>query len=110
MTSPRLDGGAGQHLVALDRADAEAGEVVIAGRVHARHLRGLAADQRAAGLAAALGDRCDHRCGDVVVELPGRVIIEEEQWLGALDDEVVGAHRDEVDADAVVAAGLDRRA
>ena len=43
-----------------------------------------------------------------LVELPGRVIIEEEQRLGALDDEVVGAHRDEVDADAVVTPGFDR--
>ena len=45
----------------------------------------------------------------VVVELPASVIIEEEQRLGALDDEVVGAHRDQVDADAVVAAELDRQ-
>ena len=100
--------GAGQHLAALDRADAEAGEVVIALGIHAGHLRRLAADQRAAGLAAAFGDRRDHRLGDVVVELPGRVIIEEEQRLGALDDEIVGAHRDEVDADAVMTAALDR--
>ena len=30
------------------------------------------------------------------------IIIEEEERLGALDDEVVDAHRDEIDADAVV--------
>ena len=34
-------------------------------------------------------------------------IIEEEERLGALDDQIVGAHRDEVDADAVVAAAVD---
>ena len=43
------------------------------------------------------------------VELPGRVIIEEEQGFGALDDQVVGAHRDQVDSDPAVTAGLDRQ-
>ena len=104
----RRDARAGQHLVALDRADAEAGEVVVARRIHARHLGGLAADQRAAGLAAAFGDRRDDRRGNVIVELPGRVIIEEEQRLGALDDQVVDAHRDQIDADAVMPPGFDR--
>ena len=42
------------------------------------------------------------------VELAGGEIVEEEQRLGALHDEVVDAHRDEVDADRVVDAGLDR--
>ncbi|MDH6639266.1 UNVERIFIED_ORG: hypothetical protein M2438_004441 [Methylobacterium sp. SuP10 SLI 274] len=37
----------------------------------------------------------------------GGVIVEEEQRLGALDDDVVDAHRHEVDADRVVASGLD---
>ena len=40
-------------------------------------------------------------------ELPGGEIVEEEQRLGALDDDVVDAHRDEIDADRVVDAGLD---
>ena len=102
------DSRAGQHLVALDRADAEAGEIIVAGRVHARHFGGFAADQRAAGLPAALGDRRDDRRGDVIVELPGGIIIEEEQRLGALNDEIVGAHRDQIDADAVMTSGLDR--
>ena len=46
--------------------------------------------------------------GDPVVELAGGEIVEEEQRLGALHDQVVGAHRHEVDADGVVPAGLDR--
>ena len=45
----------------------------------------------------------------VAVELAGGEIVEEEQRLGALDDQVVGAHRDQVDADAVVPAELDRQ-
>ena len=47
------------------------------------------------------------RSAIAAVEPPGREIIEEEERLGALDDEVVGAHRDEVDADAVVAVEVD---
>ena len=41
------------------------------------------------------------------VERAGRKIIEEEQRLGALNDEVVDAHGDQVDADGGVQAGID---
>ncbi len=90
-------------------ADAEARQVVIAGGIHAGHLRGLAADQRSARLDAALDDALDHRLRHVDAELAGRVVVEEEQRLRALHDHVVHAHRDQVDADRVVAAGLDRQ-
>ena len=39
--------------------------------------------------------------------LAGGEVVEKEQRLGALHDEVVHAHGDEVDADGVVAAGVD---
>ena len=105
----RRDLVAGKLLAALDRADAEAREVVVAVGVHARHLGGLAADQRAAGLQAPLRDRGDDAHRDIAVELAGREIVEEEQRLGALHDQVVGAHRDEVDADAVMPPAVDRQ-
>ena len=41
------------------------------------------------------------------VERAGREIVEEEERLRALHDEVVHAHRDEVDADRAVLAALD---
>ena len=41
------------------------------------------------------------------VERAGGEIVEEEQRLGALHDEVVDAHGDQVDADRVEDAGLD---
>src|SRR5262249_7489233 len=41
------------------------------------------------------------------VEPAAREVVEEEQRLGALHDEVVDAHGDEVDADGVVPAGGD---
>ena len=49
------------------------------------------------------------RSATAVVELAGGEIIEEEERLGALDDQVVDAHRDEVDADPVVPVMVDRQ-
>ena len=46
------DRAAVERLAALDRADREAGEIVIARGIHAGHLRRLAADQRAADFSA----------------------------------------------------------
>src|SRR4029078_8349068 len=59
---------------ALDHADREAGEVILAGRVHARHLRRLPAEERAPRLLAALGDASDHGLGEIDVELAGREV------------------------------------
>jgi len=98
--------GAVDDAVLLDEADAESREVVVARRVHAGHLGRLAADQRAPRPQAALDDALDHALGHVDLELSGGVVVEEEHGLGALHDDVVRAHRDEVDADRVVAAGL----
>jgi hypothetical protein len=62
-------------------------------------LRGLPAEERAAGPAAAL-DHALHDRGDPRrLDLPRREVVEEEQRLGAGAGDVVGAHRDEVDPD-----------
>ena len=47
------------------------------------------------------------RAAAVDLEPAGGEIVEEEQRLGALADQVVDAHRDEVDADGVEPPGLD---
>ena len=49
----------------LHHADAEPGEVVFAFRIHAGHLGGLAADQRAAGHARSRGNALDHVLADL---------------------------------------------
>ena len=98
---------AGQLLAAFHRADAEAGEVVVARRIHPRHFRRLAADQRASGHLAAFGDAGDHAFRDAVLQLAGGEIIEEEQRLCALHDQIVDAHGDQIDADRVMAVMLD---
>ena len=83
------------------------GQVIVRAVIHAGHLGRLTADQRATGLHAALGDAGNDRGGHVHRQLSGGVVIKEEQRLRALHGHVVDAHGDEVDADAVMAAGVD---
>ena len=52
----RLDPVGTEYAVGVHHADPGAGDVVLVGPHHARMLRGLAADERAAGLHASLGD------------------------------------------------------
>src|SRR5689334_18392640 len=102
------DARSGEHIVTLHRADAEARKVIIAERVHARHLRRLTPDESATGLPAALGNRRNHGGRNLTVQFSRRIIIEEKQRLSALNDEIVGTHCDEIDADAVMTPRLDR--
>ena len=85
-----------------DDADDEAGDVVLAVLVEAGHLRRLAAEQRAAVLAAGLGEAFDDLHGHIRIEPAGGEVVEEEERLGALDEDVVDAVIDEVDADRAV--------
>src|SRR3546814_14441728 len=66
------------------------------------------ADLGAAGLAAAGGDAGDHVAGNRHLQLAGGVVVEEHHRRRTLDHQVVDAHRHEIDADAVVPAGVDR--
>src|SRR3546814_7918691 len=65
-----------ERLPTLHRADAEAGEVVVALGIHARHLRRLATDEGAAGPAAALGDAGAHGFRDAALRPAGRDIVQ----------------------------------
>ena len=104
----RRDVRARQYVLASDGADGKAREIIVAALIDAGHFRGLAADQRAAGLAAGRGDAFDHFRPDRRIELAAGEIVEKEQRLGALHDEIVDRHGDEIDADRVVAGGFDR--
>ncbi len=66
--------------------------------IHARHFCGLTADERAAGLLAALCNALDHLRRDGDVELAAAVVVKEVQRLRALHEQVVHRHSDEVDA------------
>ncbi len=76
--------------------------------IDAGHFRGLAADQGAADLAAGRRDAFHHIGADRRIELAAGEIVEKEQRLGALHDEIVDRHGDQIDADRVVAGGFDR--
>ena len=54
------------------------------------------------------GDALDDVGGDADVEALADEVVEEEQRLGALHQDVVDAHRDEIDADRVVPVERER--
>ncbi len=91
--------------LAVDHADDETGEIVVAVTVETGHLGGLAAEQRAAGSPAGLGDALDHLGEHVGIEHARGEVVQEEQRLGALDQDVVDAVVDQVPADRVVDPG-----
>ena len=101
-------GVAGGNLGAVDdlgffyNADAETGQVVVFAFVHAWHFSGFAAYQGATRQLATRANPGHNLCGGLDVELAGGVVVQEEQRLGAAHHQVVDAHGDQVDADAVV--------
>ena len=95
------------HVAALDDADAAARQVERVLGHQVGMLRGLAADEGAARVATAGRDGPDQlrdRLGD---DMADRDVVDERERLRPAADHVVGAHRDEVDADRVEA--LERR-
>ncbi len=86
----------------LDDADGEAGEVVVAWCVDGGHLRGFAAEEGTAGLLAAVCDALDDAFDVGGIDVVDADVVEEEEGFSALDEHVVDAHGDEVDADGVV--------
>ena len=104
----RSDGGIVQNFVPVHDADGEAREIVFVHGVEARHLGGLAADERGAGLHAALRHAGDDGSDALRDVLAAGNVVEEEQGLCAAADDVVDAHGDTVDADGVVLVHLKR--
>ena len=101
---------AGQRLAALHRADGEPREVKVVPRVHAGHFCRLAANQRGVRLFAArrnpgynVGRRRD-------VKMTGREIIQEKQRLGPLADQIVDAHRHQINPHSGQVCQLDGNA
>ncbi len=99
-----------QRPAAFHRPDRETREVEIVAGIHARHLRRLATDERGARLAAAVGDPLDQPRRVLHVEPTRRVIVEKEQRLRPLADQIVDAHRHEVDPDPAEFAAIDGHA
>ena len=92
----------------LDDPDAEPREVERVFGHHARVLRRLAAQQRTPRPPAALGDPRDDRGHALGVDRAHGEVVEEEQGFGAGADDIVGAHRHQVDPDGVEPARAPR--
>ncbi len=84
-TSPGRTRSGTEQPVGLDDARGGAGDVVLVGGQQAGVLGGLAADQRAAGLDARLGDALDDRRDPLGDDLAGGDVVGHEQRLGAAD-------------------------
>ncbi len=97
----RLDAGGFLDAGEFDDAHAEAGEVEVAFGVDVGHVGGFAAKEGAAGALAGVGDALDHVVEELGIDHGRGDVVEEEEWLGTLDSQVVDVHRDQVDADGV---------
>src|SRR5213594_1286163 len=100
----RLDTAPVNEPLPLDHPDRKAGQIVLAFRIESRHLGGPRPVQRATGLAAAFDAPGDDRFGLSHRQLPDRHVIQKEERLGSTDRHVVDAHRDQIDADRVMAS------
>ncbi len=97
------------ELRAIDDADEEADEVELPLGVDARHLGGLAAEERGAHRPAGLGQSRQQILEHRGVEVAGGHVVQEEERLRALDQGVVDAVVHDVVADAPDPSRLERQ-
>src|SRR6185295_3717945 len=92
----RANGLPREHSLALHHAHDEPGQIVFAGSIHPRHLRGLAADQGAAVITAP-ARHARHNLGrDLRIQLPHREIVQKKQRYGTLHRDIVNAVVDQI--------------
>ncbi len=96
-----VDAGGFLDAAEFDDTDAETGEVKVALGVEVGHVGGFAAEEGAAAAAASIGDASDQVAQELGIDDGGGDVVEKEEGLGALHDQVVDVHRDQVDADGV---------
>ena len=103
----RLDLTAIDNLAAIDHADNETGQIILALRIKARHFRGLATDQGAAVITTATRQTADYRGHRLRIELASTEIIKKVKRLGAMDGNIADAVIDQVFTNGVMDAGLE---
>ncbi len=96
-----------QNGVSFNCADAKPREIIIIFGVHAGHLGGFAANQGTACTPTAFGDSGNDVGPGCYVQLCRGEVIQEKKGLGPLYNQIVNAHRDEVDADGVMPVRFD---
>ncbi|BAF60724.1 hypothetical protein PTH_2542 [Pelotomaculum thermopropionicum SI] len=98
----RNDAAAVNNPAALHHSHGKPGQVVLLRAVEARHLRRFAADQGAAGPAAAFRHTA-YNCRHLLRNHPAyRQVVQEEQRLGPVHENIVYAHGHGVDANGVM--------
>jgi hypothetical protein len=96
-----------ENLLAVDDPDDRSRNVVLPGRIEARHLRRLTAEEGDTVLSASAGHAFDDLLQGFRLELPGRDVVEEEERLCPLNEDVVDAVIDEIRAAGVVPSRLE---
>ncbi len=92
-------------LAAFNRPDTEPRQIIAPGRIHPGHFSGLAANQRASCLNAAIGNPGNNISGNPLFEFSGGKIIKKEQRHGTLGQHIIGAHRHQINAQPAMPAG-----
>src|SRR5579864_320128 len=93
---------AADDLAPVHNANNEAGKIIFAARIEARHLRRLAADQGAIIMAASLGHSFYHFFHYARIEHAGSQVVHEEKWSCALHGNIVYAVVDQIGAHGVM--------
>ncbi len=97
---------AGELLPALHCAYRKAGEIIVPISIHAGHFGCLATDKSAMSEAASISDPGNDLPSDVRFQFSGGEIIKKEKGFRTLNDKIVDAHGDKVDANTVVDTGF----
>lgn len=100
--------GAVDQAASLDNAHRKTGKLVMSGFIEARHLGRLTSQNRAAGLTATNRDSLDNLGDTVWIHFANGNVVQEKQRLGALNNKIVDAHRNEVNSDGVRDSGSKR--
>src|SRR3989338_5079431 len=95
-------------LVSVRDPYTETGQVKLTVGVESGHLSRLAADQRASGLLAALGNSRNNFHPPMVIEFSDSEIIKKKKRLGAQGQNVIHIHSDEVYAEPLIAFAVHR--
>jgi hypothetical protein len=96
------DAAAVDQVRAVDDANGKPGKVVLVLAIHAGHFSRLSTDQCTLSLPATLGYSLDDCLGIIDFQLPGGIVVKEEQGLGAAGKNIIDAHGDQVDANGVM--------
>src|SRR5262249_52840879 len=104
---PFLDVSAWQDGGALYCANRNTCEIIVVASIDTWHVGGYTADQSAPGLAAADPAAGNQRGDGSRFEAPTGIVIEKEKGLGTLHHQIVDTHRDQINADRIMATGFD---